>query len=269
MKDINTYLVNLAKELDFPASERERIDNSFKHLKEKIWGVFQNQLRDVLLFGSYQRGTILPDTADKNADVDVMIIFKGNEFQPKTYLNQLKNFGEKTYPRSDVFPDYPSVVVELEHVKFELVPACIEKDFWGNETLYIPGQPSKEIKWIETSPFDFKEKLIDKDKEKGNQTIPIIKIFKYWNALNNYPFSSYTLEKVAVNENVSGRNLKECFYDFVNEFEDYHMTAAAQNTFAALKERVRKLKVFEEERISDYVVHELSAFIPLPNQLTK
>jgi hypothetical protein len=264
MIDINTYLVNLSERLILPLAEKEKIDNSLAFLKKEIWSVFQNKLEDVIQFGSYDRGTVLPGNIDRYSDVDVMIIFRKNEFQPQTYLNQLRKFGEKTYPRSETFPDHPTIVVELLHARFELVPAYIKEDFFGNKILKIPGAPAKELEWIDTDPEAFKIALAKKHKKKKGLTIPIIKIFKYWNMLNNYPYRPYTLEKIAVNENVSGANFKECFYDFINELSDYERNTEKEKAYNALTERVKRLKTLEKDSIQEYIEQELTAFLPIP-----
>lgn len=263
--DINTYLTNLSKQLALTASEKEKIDKSLDYLIGKVWSVFRDKLISVAAFGSYDRGTMLSNTIAKDSDVDVMITFKANEFQPETYLKQLRNFGETTYPRSEVSPEHPTIMVDLQHIRFELVPAYIEERAFVNDKLMIPASPGKDIRWIETDPEAFKTSLIQKNKEKKGQTIQIIKILKYWNALNNYPFKPYTLEKVAVNENVSGANIKEFFYDFVNEFSDYEMTTEGKKAFESLKEGVRKLKALEKENISEFIETSIASLLPMPS----
>lgn len=262
MISINTYLENMSKRLEFPAADREKIDTSFKYLKEKIWSVFQNKLEDVVLFGSFDRGTVLPGGVDRFSDVDVMIIFRKNEFQPQTYLNQLRSFSEKTYPRSETFPDHPTIVVELSHVRFELVPAYIHEGW--SKTIRIPGTPAKELQWIDTDPNKFKTALFEKNTEKKGLTIPIIKILKYWNALNDYPFRPYTIEKITVDENVSGANLKECLYDFCNELSKYEKSTEGEKAYKSLAERIRRLKILEKENLSEYIEQEMAAFLPMP-----
>lgn len=264
MLNANTYLENLLKKLNFSDVEHDKIKASLDYLKQKIWSAFQNKLENVELFGSFDRGTSLPGSVDRFSDVDVMIIFRENEFQPQTYLNQLRSFGEKTYPRSETFPDHPTVVVELSHVRFELVPAHVEVGFWGGKTIKIPGTPAKELQWIETDPGAFKTVLLEKNEEKKGLTIPTIKLLKYWNAINNYPFRPYTIEKIAVDENVSGANLKECLYDFSDELSKYEKSAEGEKGFRLLAERIRRLKVLEKENIPEYIEQEMAAFLPMP-----
>lgn len=262
--DINTYLKDLSKKLEFSSSECEKIDNSFKYLNQKIWSVFQNKLKDVRLFGSFDRDTALPTNIDKLSDVDVMIIFKKNEFQPQTYLNHLQNFGKRTYPRSEKFPNHPTIMIELFHLKFELVPAYIDEGFWGNGALKIPGKPDKELKWIDTDPDAFKAALFKKNNENKGLTISIIKILKYWNVINNYPFRPYALDEIAVIKNVTGTNLKEYFYDFVNELSRYQKSEEEKKAVKTLFETVRRLKILEKENIQEYIEQEMNAFLPMP-----
>src|ERR1700733_2233309 len=119
--EINHFLEILANKLAIDPTRKSKIDVSVENLKSKIWGFFQEKLQEVSIFGSYDRQTLIFE--DKDADIDILIVFKKNEFQPQTYLNQVREFAKNVYPRSEVYPDFPTITVELDHIKFELVPA--------------------------------------------------------------------------------------------------------------------------------------------------
>lgn len=46
--------------------------------------------------------------------------------KPQTYLNYLKSFAESKYPQSLYKQSFPAVVLELNHIKFDLVPVIID-----------------------------------------------------------------------------------------------------------------------------------------------
>jgi predicted nucleotidyltransferase len=263
MTDINEYLTKLSQQLVVPESEIKKINASINFLKEKIWGLFQNRLHDVIVFGSYDRGTMLPQIVDKGADVDILVIFKKDEFQPQTYLNQLRSFSEKIYPKSSVFPQHPSIVVELEEVRFELVPAVSDRDSWSNSGLLIPAPPSKDFKWRETNPVKFKKRVLDKNEQEKDLVIPLLKLIKYWNVIQGGPFTSYYLEYFATGRSYPKKNLKEFFYEIINDLANERHEPKERKAIDALHERRRRLKVFEKENIFDYIEQELTSFLPL------
>src|SRR5258708_5850071 len=103
MNDVNAYLVKLSESLKLKEEERKKIETSFDYLDSKLWGNFRRRLIDVKIFGSYDRGTMLSTSINKEPDVDVVIIFKAKELKPQTYLNQLQQFAESNYGRSEIF----------------------------------------------------------------------------------------------------------------------------------------------------------------------
>src|ERR1019366_1851470 len=137
MTDINTYLTQLLPKLKPTDIEKASIQKSIEHLQKSIWGTFQDDLSAIEIFGSYDRGTMLSPSLDNEADVDVLVVFKVNKFQPQTYLNQIQKLSEKTYARSEVFPSHPTITVELEHIRFEIVPAYWEEGVFLDD-LKIP-----------------------------------------------------------------------------------------------------------------------------------
>lgn len=166
MNEINTYLTELSKQLCCSKDVTDKIDDSYNYLEGKIFEHFRVRIEKVQIFGSYDRGTYLPQSIDPYSDVDVMIIFKTNEFQPDTFLKHLREFADKIYPRSEVSPDHPAITVVLQHTKFEVVPAYFEISFWNGKELKIPAPRNKDLKWITTEPNDLKEELFDKKVKK-------------------------------------------------------------------------------------------------------
>lgn len=139
-------------------------------------------------FGSSTRGTILARSMDEQSDIDYMVVFSDSSATPQTYLNRLKSFVEKRYVSSEIYQSSPTIVLELNHIKFDLVPAT---KTWLGE-LQIPNGSGG---WMTTNPNDFNATLEAKNKDNKSLIKPTIRLFKYWNATAGFPFPSFEMEK--------------------------------------------------------------------------
>ena len=186
---VNTYLQDLASDLVLSSSEKANITISLGNIKRKLETYFGGEVLEKKVFGSYERGTILPRSVDDDSDVDLMVVFKNsNGYKPQTFLAKLKNFVEFYYSRSEIYQSSPSIVLELQHIKFELTPAY---SLYGN--YYIPNGQSD---WISTDPDGFSDILVDCNKNNGNKIKPIIRILKHWNIQKNAKdIASFELER--------------------------------------------------------------------------
>jgi hypothetical protein len=257
MNDLNSYLVNISNRLILGVEEKIKIESSIDLLKQKIWGVFQDRLANVILIGSYDRGTFI--NIEQEADIDLLTVFKQNQFQPKTYLSQLKSFGEKVYPRSEIYSDHPTVVIELNHIKFELVPAFP----LTSDSFKIPAAPSKEISWITTSPKTFKEKLLLKDKNNKNLILPTIRLAKYWNLINGKLFNSYLIEKGIIEREFTCKNLIDYFLESCLIFTSIAKSEQEKRKSTELLEVRRRIKLLDREKFPEYSILEMQKLLPI------
>jgi predicted nucleotidyltransferase len=258
MIDSNTYLNNLDKYLTLDTNEKEKIDKSIGFIKQKLWGIFQDRLFEVKVFGSYAKDTFI--SKDEDADVDILVTFKSKDFQPQTYLNQIKSFAADNYPRSNIYPDHPTIAIELEHIKFEIVPAI----FVSTEEVRIPAPRTKELKWITSNPTRIQTKLNQKDKDNKGFIKPAIRIMKYWNHLNGKPFSSFDIEKQLVNKSYDSlKDLKDYFHSCSYSLTDIATTIEQKKFVEVIKERRRRLRILETHNIPEYIETELSTILPL------
>ncbi|WP_075795180.1 SMODS domain-containing nucleotidyltransferase [Massilia putida] len=183
------FLTDMASNAVLSSSEQSSITTSITTLQSRMAlhfdsGVIKQHFR----FGSSTRGTILPRSMDEHSDIDYMIVFSDNTATPQTYLNRLKTFVEKRYGSSEIYQSSPTIVLELNHIKFDLVPATTT---WLGE-LQIPNGSGG---WIATNPNDFNATLEAKNKEHKSLIKPTIRLFKYWNATSGLPFESFMMEK--------------------------------------------------------------------------
>lgn len=184
-----SFLTDTASNAVLSSSEQSSIATSITTLQSRMAlqfdsGVIAQHFR----FGSSTRGTILPRSMDEQSDIDYMVVFSDGSATPQTYLNRLKAFVEKRYGSSEIYQSSPTIVLELNHIKFDLVPAT---KTWLGE-LQIPNGTGG---WMTTNPKDFNATLEAKNKEHKSLIKPTIRLFKYWNATAGFPFQSFEMEK--------------------------------------------------------------------------
>jgi hypothetical protein len=122
--------------------------------------------------------------------------------RPESYRNQLRRFAEETYPNSIVVKDHPSIVLELNHIKFDLVPAIFDEGFFY-DSIEIPN---KNGGWMETEPDKFNSQLTKANTKYGSVVKPIIRLIKYWNASHGYPYLSFELESAIADMDFTNDN---------------------------------------------------------------
>jgi predicted nucleotidyltransferase len=186
---INSYASNLASSLVLSNNEKSNISTSLNTIKSRLSTYFSD-VTEKIEFGSYIRETILPRKVDSNSDIDLMVIFSNpNEYQPQSFLNRLKDFAEKYYSQSEIYQSSPTIVLELNHIKFELVPTYLKLGVF----YYIPKNSSE---WQYTNPSGFYGDLQECNKNNGYKIKPVIRLMKYWNIQKNYrDMASFELEK--------------------------------------------------------------------------
>lgn len=186
-----SFLTDTASNAVLSSTEQSSITTSISTLQARMVSYFASgAIKQHFRFGSSTRGTILPRSMDEQSDIDYMIVFSENNATPQTFLNRLKTFVEKRYGSSEIYQSSPTIVLELNHIKFDLVPATTT---WLGE-LQIPN---KSGGWMTTNPNDFNTTLESKNKEHKSLIKPTIRLFKYWNATAGFPFETFTMEKWA------------------------------------------------------------------------
>ncbi|WP_411685014.1 SMODS domain-containing nucleotidyltransferase [Aeromonas caviae] len=244
---VNTYLSTLSSNLVLSSTENENIKKSINTLSKYLnWHFDSNDLHEHFQFGSSTRGTILPRSADSGSDVDYMVVFKNpNGYKPQTLLKYLKEFMEKYYSRSEIYQSSPTMVLELNHIKFELVPAV--KDGWGN--LSIPAPATDFLEWTSTDPVGFNSKLTQANVENSYRLKPLVRLLKYWNRnklKGHYP--SFLLEKSIVERYnyFYKSSLKEYVYDFIEVlYADFNDSQTFKDRLEYAKNVVKTCKAYE------------------------
>lgn len=184
-----SFLTDTASNAVLSSTELSSITTSISTLQTRMTSHFESgAIKQYFRFGSSTRGTILPRSMDTRSDIDYMVVFNDNSATPQTYLNRLKAFVEKRYGSSEIYQSSPTIVLELNHIRFDLVPATTT---WLSE-LQIPNGTGG---WMTTNPNDFNATLESKNKEHKSLIKPTIRLMKYWNAKSGFLFESFAMEK--------------------------------------------------------------------------
>lgn len=240
--------------------EKGRINRSVNHIKLQLRRYFKSDIRDIVVFGSYSRDTLLSRKLDERSDVDLMVLFKDNNFQPQTYLDRLRKFSETTYKRSQIYQSNPTIVIQLNHINFELVPAI---KTWFNG-LQIPAPAKNFESWMETNPVSFKEELQEKNSRTGSNMKPLIRLVKYWNANSGYVFPSYELEQKIVSFWYWGNsNLRDYFYEAISNLSlGWGAASWKQERLEQVKERIALAQQYEKNKQIEYAIREITKVLP-------
>jgi len=245
MLSINQHLHLLANEsfcIKTSSSEAAKIDASINHLKSNLISYFDEAVIELIEFGSYTRDTVLPKAIDPLRDVDLMIIFDHSNLKvnPITYRKYIRDFSDFYYPRSSSFKAKPTVVLEFNHVRYDLVPAYRDTDFFGDDLFYIP---ESDMNWMKTDPYGFHDKLEKKNNNNKKLIKPLIRLLKAWNAKVGYPVPSFVLEQDVVATTYYFLNtLEEYFFDAIGSLDTSYSSESANNKVKALKENANKVQ---------------------------
>lgn len=264
---VNSYLTRLTNSAIVREQEKLLIQRSIATLEARLRSHFGADLKQSFVFGSYSRGTILPRTMDAQSDVDYMVVFADSDFQPQTYLDRLRRFAERHYGRSEIAQSHPTVVLELNHIRFDLVPAI--QGWLGG--LQIPARTSGYQTWQDTDPSGFNNQLTAANQANGNLIKPTCRLIKYWNATARYPFESYGLEQHVAGQIygflglLTSGKLQDYFFQAVQSLEaGRNAPQWKQDALSRLKELASLAQ--SQERSGDIVRAEATVRRLLPPQ---
>ena len=238
---VNSYLNDLAQRAIVRDNEKNKINISIENIKSKLKS--DNEVKDIKIFGSYKRGTIISRKFDENSDIDIMVIFKDDRYKPQTYLNYLKGLIGQKYTRSEIHQSNPTIVLELNHIRFELVPAL---DYFFNIRYKIPAKQSDYADWLVTDPDELNGKLTN------NQNLRrLVRVAKIWNIKQGGLFNSYKLEKFIVNRNyICNWNLADYFYTFCDALiTNYNYPQYTNDKIKKLKDKTSMANALDAENI--------------------
>lgn len=253
-----SYLEARASQAVLSEAEQSSINTSINTIRTRLTQYFGATLSDQFRFGSSTRGTILPRSMDEHSDIDYMVVFSDSGFTPQTYLDRLKRFADFHYSSSDIKQSSPSIVLQLNHIKFDLVPALKRFLFAGYQ---IPNGPTV---WQDTDPNDFNATLNVKNAVELYKLKPAIRLLKYWNAKNGYVFDSYSLEKYAVGLSYYGVvNLRDYLFTLLDNLAvGYFEAQWRKDRIERAKEIVASVRNYEKNDMPVSAELEVKKLIP-------
>lgn len=257
---VQTYLYGRASSAILSDAEKNSIDKSINTLQLRLNSYFSSDITAHFRFGSSTRGTILPRSMDERSDIDYMIVFADENSKPQTYVSRLKRFAETYYASSDIAQSYPTVVLKLNHIKFDLVPAI--KSYL--KEYRIPAPTSSYQDWMSTSPNDFNDTLTAANKRSGYSLKPAIRLLKYWNAKSTYVYESYGLEKWAAGRYFSNcSTVRDYFFALIEDvFLDWNAAQWRKDKLERAKAIVKKTKEYEQSEMPVSAEQEIKKLIP-------
>lgn len=258
---IQTHLENTASKLVLSDIEKNSIATSISTLKYRLSDYFGTEIVQQIQFGSSTRGTILPRKADPNSDIDYMIVFNNTiGYKPQTFIDKLKRFATAKYSTSEIKMSHPTVVLSLNHIKFDLVPAYKQAYY---TTYYIPAPKSDYTEWISTDPNGFNNQLTEKNKTNLFHLKPTIRLVKYWNAKNDYVYNSFELEKeLAGKAYWSAYGSKQYFYEAMNGLQTWDLPQYKKDKVLRAQTILRQAKSNEDSGWPYAAEEEIKKIIP-------
>jgi Second Messenger Oligonucleotide or Dinucleotide Synthetase domain len=264
---VQNHLSSVSGNLVLTSVEQAGIETSKATLHSRLQSYFGSSIREDFKFGSSNRGTILPRKADGKSDVDYMVVFnEDTSVKPQTLLSRLKRFVETKYSTSEVKQSSPTIVLTLNHIHFELVPA-VRQGNTSTGSLQIPSSSSDYFDWMTTYPYAADKAIADHNANNGYQSKPLVRLLKFWNAQADpygRPFSSFEIEQY-----VTGRsfwlcsNIKDYFYDAVASLPSgWDRAANKRQRIERFKEIVAKAKQLEQDGMPYSAEIEIKKAIP-------
>lgn len=252
-----TYLDTRASNAVLSSDEENSINTSIATIKSRSSSHFGTGVSEQFRFGSSTRGTILPRLMDEHSDIDYMVVFSDTGYTPQTYLDRLKRFAEKYYASSDIKQSSPSLVLQLNHIKFDLVPA-FKQSYGGYK---IPNGPSA---WQDTNPNDFNAKLTAINNAELSKIKPMVRLAKYWNACNEYVYDSYSLEQYIVGLSyLTASNIRDyLFTAFDGLTRGYEQPQWCKDRLARAKQIIAKVRELERDGMPLSAETEVKKLIP-------
>lgn len=260
---VKSYLNDLASELNIAEKEADAIARSVTTLATRLSTYFGSNLKEHFRFGSSIRRTMLPRRADSKSDVDYMIVLNNEQnHKPQTLINRIKSFAENQYGRSEISQSTPTVVLELNHIKFDLVPSFRAN---GEGYLQIPAPSASFSDWMYTYPYALNSSMEEAHKKSGYELKPAIRLLKYWNANNYYVYDSFPMEEGIINAGLGYyADVKLCFFAMIDNLysQRFSLPDYKRYKIESAKATVDKVRSFESQLMPVTAEAEIAKLLP-------
>ncbi|WP_042703196.1 nucleotidyltransferase domain-containing protein [Methanobrevibacter arboriphilus] len=187
-----------------PSDTRSTISKRYKTITKAINREFwdsESETSHSFYVGSYGR-----NTAISTSDIDILVEIPTEEFDrfsnlngngPSRFLQAVKSAIVSPYPNSDVKADGQVIKINFsDGIKFEIVPAFQNLDFWGDwDGTYIYPDSNMGGNWMSTNPKEELKAMKEKNSTSNGLLVATCRHFRY--IRDNY-FSSYHLSGIVI-----------------------------------------------------------------------
>ena len=255
------HLTSRASILVLSSNEKLSINTSIGTLQGRLNDYFGDEIIGQIKFGSSTRDTILPRSVDSKSDIDYMVIFNNlSNYKPNTFIERLNRFATAKYSTSEQARSHPTVVLKLNHIMFDLVPAY--QGIMGLST-YIPAPASSLSEWLITDPNGFNKKLTQVNQNNSNLIKPMIRLVKYWNAKNGHIFDSFSLEQCIAGKWYWGcTNIKDYLFNAMEGLSTNGLSIANAAKVTRAHNIIKNVKAFELKGMPISAETEIKKLIP-------
>lgn len=196
-----------------PSNYRNKVSQRYRVITKVINEAFWNSTSEKshsFYVGSYGR-----HTAVNTSDIDVLVEIPGTVFDsleynagniPSRFLQKIKNPIVSHYSNSDVRADGQIIKINFyDGIKFEILPAFLEKDYFGNEIYYKYPDSNKGGSWRPTNPKKEQQAMYEENKYSNDL---LFNTCRHIRSLRDEKYSSYKLPGIFIDSFV---------YNFLNQ----------------------------------------------------
>lgn len=260
--DIIHHLAEVARRALLSPADKARLQALVDRVLAQVAADFpRHVVTRCEVVGSFSRDTCLPAAMDPQGDIDVLVLFQDTHHLPAYFLEQLQRFAEYHYPAGAIERRNGELHLKLPPAWIKLVPAL------GSLTgVQVPGPG---MSWIRIDPFSAREQLRARDQQLDGLVLPLVRLAKYWNACNGYPFASWDLEQRVVSHRFLGdRNLQACFFELLRALRpDPARGAVAAEAVRRSHARLDEIEKLIAGRHMEQALEGVEAMLPIPPAL--
>lgn len=184
--------------------QRSLVAQRYKRITRAVNIEFWNSTSEVahsLYVGSYGRGTAI-----NTSDIDILIELPKEEYNrydslkgngQSRLLQALKNAILQTYPKSNICGDGQVVVIDFsDGMKFEVLPAFQQLDWWGNwNGKYDYPDSNMGGNWLTTNPKIEQQAMKKRNMESNGL---LFDTCKHMREIRDNHFKSYNLPGIVI-----------------------------------------------------------------------
>ena len=101
----------------------------------------------------------------------------------------------------------------------------------------------------------------ERDLKYSGNLKPTIRLLKYWNYLQQRPFTSFEIEKQILEKYFECKTLSEYFFSGALSLMDIAKSDKQKKFIELIREKRRRLKILEVNSLNEYIEIELNSFL--------